>query len=129
MIKNPMKKPINEIIFFCGFETETTVKLADRTIYTLVDIPSDTKIKLTLWQPEGFNDEYALSIEHEGLENLSKTGVRRWERVLTKLNSIEGLIVSVEDLREATLTAEQEQIIDDMLIENGISLEDTGNDK
>ena len=32
MIKNPMKKPINEIIFFCGFETETTVKLADRTI-------------------------------------------------------------------------------------------------
>ncbi len=129
MIKNPMKKPINEIIFFCGFETETTVKLADRTIYTLVDIPSDTKIKLTLWQPEGFNDEYALSIEHEGLENLSKTGVRRWERVLTKLNSIEGLIVSVEDLREATLTTEQEQIIDDMLIENGISLEDTGNDK
>lgn len=129
MIKNPMKKPINEIIFFCGFETETTIKLADRTIYTLVDIPSNTKIKLTLWQPEGFNDEYALSIEHEGLENLSKTGVRRWERVLTKLNSIEGLIVSVEDLREATLTTEQEQIIDDMLIENGISLEDTGNDK
>mgnify|MGYP003292795562 CR=1 FL=1 len=129
MIKNPMKKPINEIIFFCGFETETTIKLADRTIYTLVDIPSNTKIKLTLWQPEGFNDEYALSIEHEGLENLSKTGVRRWERVLTKLNSIEGLIVSVEDLREATLTTEQEQIIDDMLIENSISLEDTGNDK
>ena len=121
MSKNPMKRPLNDIIFFCGFETETTIKTPEKTTYTLVDIPSDTKIKLILWQPEDFAvDEYALSVEHNGLENLSKTGVKRWERVWTKLNNIPNLTVSIEDLREPIFTEEQEKKLDELCKEYGV---------
>ena len=50
MSKNPMKRPLNDIIFFCGFETETTIKTPEKTTYTLVDIPSDTKINIMVWK-------------------------------------------------------------------------------
>ena len=120
-MKNPMKRPLNDIIFFCGFETETTIKTPERTTYTLVDIPSDTKIKLILWQPEDFPDEeYTLSVEHNGLENLSKTGVKRWERVWTKLNNIPNLTVSIEDLREPIFNEEQEKKLDELFNEYDI---------
>lgn len=120
-MKNPMKRPLNDIIFFCGFETETTIKTPERTTYTLVDIPSNTKIKLILWQPEDFPDEeYALSVEHNGLENLSKTGVNRWNRVWEKLNKIPNLTVSIEDLREPIFTEEQEKKLDELCKEYGV---------
>lgn len=130
MVKNFSKTPLNKIIFYCGFKTEATVKDGWRTIYTLVDEPTGIKIKLILWIPDGLEEEgYMLSIEHEGLENLSKTGKKRWERTLNKIRDLGNLSISIENIKEDIFTEEQERIIDDMLTEMNINIEDTGNDK
>lgn len=130
MVKNLVKTPLNKIIFYCGFKTEATVKDGGRTIYTLVDEPTGIKIKLILWIPDGLEEEgYMLSIEHEGLENLSKTGKKRWERTLNKIRGLGNLSISIENIKEDIFTEEQERIIDDMLTEMNINIEDIGNDK
>ena len=54
------------------------------------------------------------------MENLSKTGVKRWERVWTKLNNIPNLTVSIEDLREPIFTEEQEKKLDELCKEYGV---------
>jgi hypothetical protein len=125
MKNQSIKTSICHVVFYSGFDTESTIKENGKTTYILVDSPSQTKINLTFWQPEGFaDDEYALSVEHNGLENLSKTGVKRWERILTKLNAIPNLTVSVEDLREPIFTEEQEKKLDELCAEYDIKDED-----
>lgn len=111
------KTEINHIVFFSGFKVKPTIKEDNKTIYTLYDDKADIDIQLHL---SYIIDTWSMNIICDNLDKLSKTGAKRYQRVLDKLNKFDDLVVNVNP---EAFTEEELKKIDEECVKEGIDIE------
>lgn len=111
------KTEINHIVFFSGFKVKPTIKEDNKTIYTLYDDKADIDIQLHL---SYIIDTWSMNIICDNLDKLSKTGAKRYQRVLDKLNKFNDLVVNVNP---EAFTEEELKKIDEECVKEGIDIE------
>lgn len=111
------KTEINHIVFFSGFKVKPTIKEDNKTIYTLYDDKADIDIQLHL---SYIIDTWSMNIICDNLDKLSKTGAKRYQRVLDKLNKFDDLVVNVNP---EDFTEEELKKIDEECVKEGIDIE------
>ena len=105
MAAKTIKSQINDVIFFCSFKTEKTIKTEESTIYTLYDINSDFKFKCILTNIDEDNKQH-LVVLHQGLNNISDINLRRFNKVIERLQKIPNINVIIEDMSDNDISEE-----------------------
>lgn len=122
MADKTVKSYVNDVVFFCAFKTEKTIKTESETIYTLIDNNSDFKFKCVLTSPDEDNEQH-LVVLHQGLKDVSELNIKRFNKVIEKFQKIPNLTVLIEDMSDNELSDELEDKINKLCDEYGVTTE------
>lgn len=117
-----IKNEVNHAIFRSMLPSIKTERIDSNHItYGVEDKQSNQIIKF-IWVEDENTDGPVVTALVEGINNLSEYGKKHFQKIIDKLNKIEGLTVSIEDNETDTLTSEQEIELNKMCEEQEIEI-------